>query len=150
MKRDKSIKTLLCMLPSRDLLATPKPESAVFAFSQAVSILVAPTAVAERAPQEWVPDVLEFSDDLDVLSNREIGSTARMFAIGRHATPDDLIATWEHALRTNGFVIEQNFGDVLERAIEFSGPGIGNAKIVVASRKGTEEANIIEFDATLR
>lgn len=74
----------------------------------------------------------------------------RIFTIGSHADLDALMAAWELALRTIGFVVEQNLGQVLERAIEFSGPGIGNARIVIAPGCGTGEANIIEFDATLR
>ncbi|MGC9369415.1 MAG: hypothetical protein ACP5DX_07770 [Paracoccaceae bacterium] len=107
-------------------------------------------AVAEDAPQDWVPDVLDFPDDLDVLSSREIGSTVRMFAISTNADPAALMTAWEDALRTNGFLIERNLGDVLEGAIEFSGSGIANAKIVVAPRRGNGETTIIEFDATLR
>ncbi len=136
--------------PSRNFHAAQKVASMILAASLTVSIMIAPAAVAEGAPQEWVPYVLDFPDDLEVLSSREIGSTVRMFSIGTHADPDALMAAWEQALRTNGFIIKQNLRDVLDRAIEFSGPGIGNAKIVVAPRSGTDDTNIIEFDATLR
>lgn len=142
--------TLRSTPPARNFYTALKVASVILAASLAVSILITSAALAEGAPQEWVPDVLEFPDDLEVLSSREVGSTVRMFAIGTHADPDALMAAWEQALRTSGFVIEQNLGEVLERAIEFSGPGIGNAKIVIAPRSGTDETNIIEFDATLR
>lgn len=133
-----------------NLLAMQKFANAIFIAFLTVMILTAPAAVADDAPQEWVPDVLNFPSDLEVVSSREIGSTVRMFTIGTHADPDALMDAWKQALQDNGFLIEQNFGNVLGSVIKFSGPGIGNAKIIVAPRKGNEETNIIKFDATLR
>jgi hypothetical protein len=80
--------------------------------------------------------------------DRAIGASVRMFSITTGADVDALLADWEESLNDNGFPVTQSGNDLLDRAIEFSGPGIANAKILVAP--STDEGrNIIEFDATL-
>jgi len=44
--------------------------------------------------------------------------------------------------------VTQGADDLLDRSIEFSGPGITNAKIIVAPTTD-DGRSIIEFDATL-
>ena len=113
------------------------------------ALSLAAIAVADEAPEGWVPGVLEMPADAEVLSDREIGSTVRMFSFSTAEDTGALLGTWEQALKENGYVIEQGTDELLEGAIEFSGEGIGNAKIV-ASPMPESGRNLVEFDATLR
>lgn len=113
-------------------------------------LVVAASAVvyAEEHLQDWIPDVLTFPDDAEVVTDRAIGSTVRMFSIETGADVDALFADWEESLNGNGYPVAQGADDLLDRSIEFSGPGIANAKIIVSPTSG-DERSIIEFDATL-
>ncbi|MBC7157584.1 MAG: hypothetical protein H5U20_08730 [Rhodobacteraceae bacterium] len=116
------------------------------------AVLTLPAAMilhAGEAPQGWVPEVLSFPADMEVLSDRAIGSTIRMFSFATARDGDALLAEWETALSEGGYAIVQAQGDILDSAIEFSGPGIVNAKIVVAPVTDGDR-NIVEVDATLQ
>mgnify|MGYP001067784258 CR=1 FL=1 len=99
--------------------------------------------------QDWVPAVLGVPDDAELLRDREIGSTVRMFSFATAQDVDALMLDWETALQDAGFQIDQAPDELLERAIEFSGTGITNAKIV-AGVTGEDGRTIIEVDATLQ
>jgi thymidylate kinase len=103
----------------------------------------------EAWTQDWVPSVLEVPADAILLTDREIGSTVRMFSFSTGADVDALFEAWEAALRDGGFPIDQGAEDLLERSIEFSGRGINNAKIV-AGATGADGRTVIEVDATLQ
>ncbi|TCM82723.1 hypothetical protein [Rhodovulum steppense] len=104
---------------------------------------------AEEAPQGWLPEVVEMPADMEVITDRAIGSTIRMFSFSTGRDPDELLAEWEDALRTAGYTIQQAQGEILARSIEFSGQGIANAKMVVAPVvEGAR--SVIEVDATLQ
>jgi len=124
-------------LPIRDMLL-------------AASVVLTASAVvyAEEHLQDWIPDVLTIPDDAEIVTDRAIGSTARMFAITTGADVDVLFMDWEESLNSNGFPVSQGADDLLDRSIEFSGPGIANAKIIVAPTTDGDR-NTIEFDATL-
>ena len=98
--------------------------------------------------QDWVPGVLRLPADAEALTDRAIGSSIRMFSITTDEEAGALLDEWQTALDENGFVIKQASGELLERAIEFSGEGIANAKIVSASPTAEGRA-VIKFDATL-
>jgi hypothetical protein len=118
------------------------------AFGLLISISAAAVVYAEAEIQEWIPTVLAIPEDAEVVMDRAIGASVRMFSITTGADVDALLADWEESLNDNGFPVTQSGNDLLDRAIEFSGPGIANAKILVAP--STDEGrNIIEFDATL-
>jgi hypothetical protein len=103
---------------------------------------------AEEAPQDWVPSVLVLPDDMELLSERAIGSSIRMFSFSTGRDPEELLAEWEAALRATGHEIVHAQDDGLDRTIEFSGEGIINAKIVVKPAP-LEGRAVIEFDASL-
>jgi len=108
-----------------------------------------PTIGFSREPiQDWVPDILDFPDDSEVIHSREIGSTIRMFSIVTAQDADKILARWRDYLDESGYVISETGVGALERAIEFSGQGVSNAKIII-SPSSAEGRNIIEFDATL-
>jgi hypothetical protein len=113
-------------------------------------LVLAASAVvyADEHLQDWIPDVLTFPDDAVVVTDRAIGSTVRMFSIETGADVDALFADWEESLNGNGYPVAQGVDDLLERSLEFSGPGIADAKIIVAPTSA-DERSVIEFDATL-
>lgn len=111
-------------------------------------VLAAAIVYADETIQEWIPDVLLFPEDTEVVMDRAVGSTVWMFSIATGTDTDALLAKWEESLNMNGYPVTQAGGEVLERSIEFSGPGILNAKILVAPR-AQDGRSIIEFDATL-
>jgi len=116
----------------------------------AVLVLAASiAALAEEALQEWVPEALEFPADMEVLSDRAIGSSIRMFSFSTARDGEELLDEWEVALKEAGFLINQSQDDILGLAIEFSGDDILNAKILVAPQSDGD-VTVIEFDATLR
>lgn len=103
---------------------------------------------ADEHIQDWIPDVLTFPEDAEVVTDRAIGSSIRLFSISTGADVDALLADWAESLAGNGYPLVQDAGDLLDRSIEFTGPGIANAKIIVAPV--TEDGrSLIEFDATL-
>jgi len=116
----------------------------------ALLIVLAASAIvrADEHLQDWIPDVLAMPEDAEVVTDREIGSSLRMFSISTEADIEALFADWQDSLRENGYLIDQRADEGLDRSIEFSGPGIGNAKIIVAPTTD-EGRSLIEFDATL-
>lgn len=116
----------------------------------AALIVLALSAIsrADEHVQEWIPDVLVFPDDAEVVSDRAVGSAIRMFSISTERDVAEILATWEENLRQGGYAITQQCDELLDGAIEFSGPGIVNAKIILAPTAETGR-NVIQFDATL-
>lgn len=114
----------------------------------AMVIAASVVVYADEHVQDWIPDVLTFPEDAEVVTDRAIGSSVRLFSISTGADVDALLADWEGSLTENGYPVTQEAGDLLDRSIEFTGPGITNAKIIVAPV--TEDGRrVIEFDATL-
>ncbi|MBQ2263015.1 MAG: hypothetical protein II336_16840 [Loktanella sp.] len=105
-------------------------------------------AQADEAPQSWVPDVLVMPEDIEVLTDREIGSSLRMFSFSTAVDVDELLADWEAKLREAGYTIVLAEVETLDRVIEFSGPDINNAKIAVTPST-MDDLHVVEFDATL-
>lgn len=140
---------LNCMLRNRFAIA-PR----IFALSTLVSAAVLSLAtmspaLAQEQVQGWVPAELELPADSEVLTDRSIGSSLRMFSFRTDEDVDTLLNQWEVALQSAGYTIIQGEGDLLERAIEFSGQGISNAKIAVAPASA-DDSKVIEIDATLQ
>lgn len=105
-------------------------------------------ALADEPVQDWIPEVLVMPEDAETLTDRAIGSTVRMFSIATSTDADALLQEWEESLAEGGYPVTQGSDDLLERSIEFSGPGITNAKIVL-SPSTDDGRTVIEFDATL-
>jgi len=105
-------------------------------------------AWAEATLQAWIPDVLDVPADAEVVTDREIGSSVRMFSFATATDTGPMLDAWEEALRGGGFAIERQVDELVADTIEFSGPGIANAKIV-ASREDAEGRTLVQFDATL-
>ena len=133
----RTIRAAMPRLPFRDMLVA------------ALIVLTASVVVsADERLQDWIPDALAIPDDAEVVMDRAVGTTVRMFSIATDADLDALFEEWEESLNSNGYPVTQGADDLLERSIEFTGPGISNAKIIVAPTTD-EGRNVIEFDATL-
>jgi hypothetical protein len=103
----------------------------------------------DRWVQDWVPAVLRMPADAEVLSDRSVGSSVRMFSVSTTEEVAPLLDEWQEALRLDGYVIDQGSSELLDGSVEFSGRGISNAKIVEAPTTADGLA-VIQFDATLR
>jgi hypothetical protein len=139
-------------------LAMPIPDwlgrTAVRDMLFAAVIVLAAAAVGQAQErmqawtQDWVPTVMGVPEDAELLRDREIGSSVRMFSFATGQDVDALMRDWETALQEAGFQIDSSQDELVERSIEFSGTGITNAKIV-ASVTDENGQTIIEIDATL-
>jgi hypothetical protein len=114
----------------------------------AAAMMAAAPADAEEPRQDWLPDDLAMPEDAELVTERAIGSSIRLFTISTAEDVDTHFAAWEESLRENGYEIIQGEDEVLARSIEFSGGGISNAKIIL-SPTTNEDRRLIEFDATL-
>ncbi|RFP89372.1 hypothetical protein DZK27_05595 [Rhodobacteraceae bacterium 63075] len=113
-----------------------------------LSFFAAVSVYADERLQDWVPGVLTLPEDAEILTDRAIGSTIRMFSLETEADADTLLTDWEESLANDGYTVTEGIDDRLGQSVEFSGDGIANAKIIVApSSEG--ERTVIEFDATL-
>lgn len=131
------LRSTLYRLPVRDMVAA------------AIIVLSANAIVyADERFQDWIPDVLVIPEDAEVVTDRTIGSSMRMFSISTGANVETLFADWEESLSTNGYLVTQQEKELQVRSIEFTGPNIANAKIILAPITD-EGRHLIEFDATL-
>jgi hypothetical protein len=137
-----SLTKLIRHLPYRDML-------------MAGAILISASAILhaqerlEEWTQGWMPAELAVPEDAELLTDREVGSTVRMFSFSTGQDIDALFTEWEAGLEEGGFQIDQAPDELLERSIEFSGTGITNAKIV-AGPTDDQGTTVIEVDATLQ
>ncbi len=123
-----------------------KVRNMIFGFF--LSLLAAVSVYADERLQDWIPDILTIPQDAKVVTDRSIGSTVRMFAITTNADAETLFSDWEESLKGNGYPVKPGADNLSDRSIEFSGPGIANAKIILAPAN-EDAGNLIEFDATL-
>jgi hypothetical protein len=117
-----------------------------------VLLLAVQTAQADSAPkpasQDWIPAAIELPADLEVTVDRAIGSSTRIFRFTTHEDGASLIARWSEALDAAGFQVEEPNPELDVEQIEFSGPGIGNAKISIQP-SATDGLTTVLFDASL-
>ncbi|MEE4120291.1 MAG: hypothetical protein V2I65_14895 [Paracoccaceae bacterium] len=115
----------------------------------ALILRVTSAAEAQGSRQDWLPEALKLPDDMEIVADRQIGSTIRMLKFHTFADAEDLLVMWEDALRSNGYAIGRGQDEPLDGLIEFSGSEIVNAKIIAATRD-EDRRSVIEIDATLR
>ncbi len=102
---------------------------------------------AEQA-QDWIPAEVKLPSDMEVTIDRAIGSSTRIFAFVTGEDGGALIDTWTDALSQAGYIITPNPEEVANPQVEFTGPGIGNAKIAVQPTADTSRS-LVQFDASL-
>lgn len=129
--------------------ATRASRSLTLLTAATMAVLVsAPLSAQDQPPQNWVPEVLTMPDDIEVLTDRAIGSSLRMFSFSTAQDATELLDNWQAELREAGYTIVAAEVETLADVIEFSGQGINNAKIAVTP-SATEDRNVVQFDATL-
>lgn len=119
------------------------------AAAAAIVWLASLVANAEIAVQDWIPEVLVFPEDTEVVADRAVGSDIRMYSVTTEADGAEVLGLWQAALEEAGFIINAGRNDLLPNSVEFSGPGIINAKIVATTSSVEDGRTLIEFDATL-
>lgn len=98
--------------------------------------------------QDWIPSEVALPSDMEITIDRAIGSSTRIFAFVTGEDAAALIDTWTEALSQAGYNITPNPEEVANPQIEFTGPGIGNAKIAVQPTADTDRS-LVQFDASL-
>lgn len=119
------------------------------AAAAAIVWLASLVANAEIAVQDWIPEVLVFPEDAEVVADRAVGSAIRLYSVTTEADGTEVLGHWQAALEEAGFIINAGRDDLLPNSVEFSGPGIINAKIVATTSAVDGGRTLIEFDATL-
>ena len=117
------------------------------------AVAVAPRAAGAETPatpgtQTWIPPVVDLPADMTVKVDRAIGSSTRIFSFETREDGTALIEHWAAALSAAGYQIKDPNPELAARQIDFSGPGIGNAKISIlpGAVNGT---TTVQFDASL-
>lgn len=128
--------------------AMPRPPIRDMLFAAWFVLAASAVVHAEEHLPDWIPEVLAMPEDAEVVTDRAIGSTVRMLSIATGADIDALFAEWQQSLNEGDYPIKRGAEDLMDRAIEFSGPGIANAKIILAPTTD-DGRSVIDFDATL-
>ncbi|NDW59936.1 hypothetical protein G0P98_25970 [Yangia sp. PrR004] len=121
---------------------TPILTAAVF------MIFAASELCAEVPGPDWLPKVLEFPEDTEVVTSREIGSSMRLLRLATTQDAGELLGSWRSALLAAGYTVREPQVDLDALQLSFSGKGINNAQIAVPNR-GQKNRTMIEIDATL-
>ena len=128
------------------------PAAAGLSFLLAAAMIVPGTAGADAAArpasQNWIPAAVDLPADMAVKVDRAIGSSSRIFSFETRADGAELIRHWSAALSAAGYQIKDPNPELAARQIDFSGPGIGNAKISILP--GAVDGVItVQLDASL-
>lgn len=118
-------------------------------FAAVLSLPASMVLLADETQPTWLPEVMELPMDMDLLTDRAIGSKLRMFSFSTDDDPESLLIEWEEALQMSGYTIDQAQDTVLDKVIEFSGQNINNAKVVISPISDDGRA-VIQIDATLK
>lgn len=111
--------------------------------------LTAGVLAADQTGQDWIPEEIDLPQDIEVITDRAIGSSTRIFSFVTGEDPGALLDRWSAALSSAGYVLQEQPEAIETQQIEFSGPGIGNAKIAVQPQAGEETRSVVQFDASL-
>lgn len=106
------------------------------------------SALWAQEGQDWIPAAIALPDDMEITVDRAIGSSTRMFSFSTSEDAASLIESWRVALAEGGYVVEEPSEALDVPELEFSGEGIGNAKITVKADR-TGDRNVVQFDASL-
>lgn len=133
------------------LARAPRIPEVLRAFVLAAFLLLPVAAIlhADETRPGWLPEAMVLPEDMEVITERTIGSTLRMFSFSTEEDTAELLADWEEELSLSGYSIVENEDNIINEIIEFSGPGINNAKVVIAPINEDGRA-IVELDASLQ
>jgi hypothetical protein len=129
------------------MISTAQGRMAFAPLTAALTLASAMVLWAQQA-QDWIPSAIALPSDMEVTIDRAIGSSTRIFAFVTGEDAGVLIDTWSEALSQSGYTIAPPSEEIETRQIEFSGPGIGNAKIAVQPTADADRS-LVQFDASL-
>jgi hypothetical protein len=104
--------------------------------------------IADEQPQSWIPQEIILPDDMEVVTDRRIGSAIRVFTFTTAEDGETLADTWREALETGPYQVMPAAEGLDQRLIEFSGGRVQNGQI--AFSRGADGTNtMVQFDASL-
>lgn len=117
-------------------------------FGLMLTLFASVIVYGDEMPQGWVPEALIMPDDAEVQMDRAVGSSIRIFSFSTEADAEALLDDWSAVLEENGYTIRPRLAGLEASVLEFSGPGIQNAKIAAGSDRSGDRV-VITFDASL-
>ncbi|MFU8883151.1 MAG: hypothetical protein ACNA7Q_12360 [Rhodobacterales bacterium] len=104
--------------------------------------------LADEQPQSWIPSEITLPEDMEVVTDRRIGSAIRVFTFTTQEDGDTLAVKWREALETGPYQVMPAAEGLDQRLIEFSGGRVQNGQI--AFSRGADGTNtMVQFDASL-
>ena len=105
-------------------------------------------ALAEEQPQSWIPQEITLPEDMEVVTDRRIGSAIRVFTFTTKEDGTVLADLWREALENGPYQVMPAAEGLDQRLIEFSGGRVQNGQI--AFSRGADGSNtLVQFDASL-
>lgn len=103
---------------------------------------------AEDSDTSWIPEEIILPEDMEIVTDRSIGSVIRVFTFTTAEDTDALADLWREALETGPYQVLPPAEGMDQRLIEFSGGGIQNGQIAfMRGADGTDTT--VQFDASL-
>ncbi len=120
-----------------------------FALATATAmILGSAPLLAQGADQDWIPEELVLPEDMEIVTDRSIGSAIRVFTFTTAEDTDTLADRWREALTTGPYQVVPPAEGMDQRLIEFSGGNIQNGQIAFSQGAASTETTV-QFDASL-
>jgi len=111
-------------------------------------VMLSAAMIWAQQAQDWIPEEINLPHDMEVMVDRAIGSSTRIFSFATRQDAQALMESWRQALQQGGYSLQSPPAELANPEINFSGEGIGNAKIAVQP-SAQEGKSIIQFDASL-
>lgn len=114
-------------------------------------LLFSAAIIWAQQAQDWIPSEISLPDDMEVMVDRAIGSSTRIFSFATGENPSTMLENWRGALQEGGYIITETPETpeaIDSQTIEFRGRGIGNAQIAVQP-SSEDGRNVVQFDASL-
>jgi hypothetical protein len=111
-------------------------------------VLGTATVTAEEQPQSWIPEEITLPEDMEIVTDRSIGSAIRVFTFTTREDGDALADLWREALETGPYQVKPAAEGLDQRLIEFSGGRVQNGQIAF-SRGADSTDTTVQFDASL-
>lgn len=117
------------------------------ATAAAVFLTVSPL-MAQEADQSWIPEEISLPEDMEIVTDRSIGSAIRVFTFTTAEDTDSLADRWREALTNGPYQVQPPSEGMDQRLIEFSGGRIQNAQIAFSQGAASTDTTV-QFDASL-
>lgn len=111
-------------------------------------ILGSAPLLAQGSDQDWIPEELELPEDMEIVTDRSIGSAIRVFTFTTAEDTDTLADRWREALTTGPYQVVPPAEGMDKRLIEFSGGNIQNGQIAFSEGASSTDTTV-QFDASL-